>query len=46
MIDKLTINNFNIPLKESFNDEGELENVASNEDFSDDYDSEGSFDEE
>ena len=32
--------------EQSFNDEGELENVASNEDFSDDFDSEGSFDEE
>jgi DNA-directed RNA polymerase subunit beta len=32
--------------EQSFNEEGELENVASDEEFADDFDSEGSFDEE
>ena len=33
--------------QQSFNDEGQLENVESDEDFADDFeDSEGSFDEE
>ena len=36
-----------IDTEQSFNEEGELENVASDEDFADDFDdSEGSFDEE
>ncbi|RKM60574.1 DNA-directed RNA polymerase subunit beta [Butyrivibrio sp. CB08] len=32
--------------QQSFNDEGQLENVESEDDFADDFDSEGSFDEE